>query len=102
MTTKQQSTLNSLKKKALLEKSTSQRKMDEAEQELWTLTASDMPDGKKIDAKVRDIEKLRGDQRLAFIRSVGEAAQALTDEQRQVLLGIAQPEAHKDHQLPAK
>jgi hypothetical protein len=89
LTTKQQATLNSLKEKALLEKSTSQRKIDEAEQELWTLTASDQPDATKIDAKVRDIEKLRGDQRLAFIRAVGQAAKTLTDEQRQALLGTS-------------
>jgi hypothetical protein len=87
LTTQQQTTLNGLKEKALLDKSTSQRKIDEAEQELWALTASDRPDAAKIDAKVREIEKLRGDQRLAFIRAVGEAAKVLTDEQRKTLLG---------------
>ncbi len=102
LTTKQLATLNGLKEKALLEKSSSQRKIDEAEQELWTLTASDKPDATKIDAKVRDIEKLRGDQRLPFIRSVGEAAQVLTDEQRQALLGNAadksdKPDPHAGH-----
>jgi hypothetical protein len=95
LTTKQQATLNGLKEKALLEKSTSQRKIDEAEQELWTLTASDKPDAAKIEAKVREIEKQRGDQRLAFIRSVGEAAKVLTDEQRQALLGTAADKAEK-------
>lgn len=93
LTTKQQTTLNGLKEKALLEKSTSQRKIDEAEQELWTLTASDQPDATKIDAKVRDIEKLRGDQRMGFIRSVGEAAKVLADDQRKSLLGTADKHA---------
>ena len=102
LTTKQQATLNGLKEKALLEKSTSQRKIDETEQELWTITASDKPDATKIDTRVREIEKLRGDQRLAFIRAVGESAQVLTDEQRQVLLGNTKPDAHKAHQPPAK
>jgi Spy/CpxP family protein refolding chaperone len=102
LTTKQQTDLNGLKEKALLEKSTFQRKMDEAEQELWTLTASDKPDATKIDAKVREIEKLRGDQRLAFIRAVGEAAQVLTDEQRQALLGNAKPQAHQHTAPPSK
>jgi Spy/CpxP family protein refolding chaperone len=60
---------------------------------LWELTAADQPDAAKIEAKVREVEKLRGDQRLAFIRAVGEAAQVLTDEQRKVLLGFAQPAA---------
>ena len=91
--------MNGLKEKALLEKSSSQRKIDDAEQELWTLTASDKPDAIKTDAKVRDIEKLRGDQRLAFIRAVGEAAKTLTDEQRQALLGTAadKPDPHAAH-----
>jgi hypothetical protein len=91
LTTKQQAALNGLKEKALLEKSTFQRKIDEAEQELWTLTASDQPDASKIEAKVKEIEKLRGDQRLAFIRAVGEAAKVLTDQQRKTLLGELAP-----------
>jgi hypothetical protein len=95
LTTKQQTALNGLKEKSLLEKSSSQRKIDEAEQELWTLTASDKPDAAKIEAKVREIEKQRGDQRLAFIRAVGEAAKVLTDEQRQALLGTAADKADK-------
>jgi Spy/CpxP family protein refolding chaperone len=95
LTTKQQTALNGLKEKVLLEKSTFQRKIDEAEQELWTLTASDQPDAAKIEAKVKEIEKLRGDQRLAFIRAVGEAAKVLTDEQRTALLGQAADKTDK-------
>jgi hypothetical protein len=100
LTSKQQTDLNGLKEKALLEKSSSQRKIDEAEQELWGLTASDKPDATTIEAKIREIEKLRGDQRLAFIRAVGEAAKGLTDEQRQALLGSAPPQAHQ-HGAPS-
>lgn len=37
------------------------------------------------------------DQRLAFIRAVGEAAKVLTDEQRKVLLGQAKPGVHTAH-----
>jgi Spy/CpxP family protein refolding chaperone len=66
-----------------------ERKVEEAEQELWELTASDTPDAAAIEAKVREIEKLRGDQRMAFIRAVGEAAKQLTDEQRRALVGVA-------------
>jgi hypothetical protein len=95
LTTKQQTALNSIKQKALLDKSTSQRKIDEAEQDLWELTASDKPNASKIETKIREIEKLRGDQRMAFIRAVGQAAKVLTDEQRQVLLGLVQPKADK-------
>ncbi|MCI0456025.1 MAG: hypothetical protein L0Z62_03475 [Gemmataceae bacterium] len=102
LTTKQKTALGSAKQKALLGKATAQRKIEEAEQELWELTGSDEPDAAKIETKVRAIEKLRGDQRLAFIRSVGEAAKLLTDEQRQVLLGTVQPKADKAHVHPSK
>jgi hypothetical protein len=95
LTTKQRTALNGLKEKALLAKSSSQRKIDEAEQELWTLTSSDQPDAAKIEAKVRAIEKLRGGQRLAFIRAVGEAAKVLTDERRKALLGMTPDKADK-------
>lgn len=88
LTTEQQTALNQAKEKGLLEQSSFQRKIDDAEQELWTLTSSDKPEASKIDAKVREIEKLRGDQRLAFIRAVGEAAKVLTAEQRMSLLGV--------------
>lgn len=91
LTTEQQTTLNQIKERALLAKADSQRKIDQAEQELWELTSADQPDATKIEAKVREIEKLRGDQRLAFIRVVGEAAQVLTPEQVQSLSGQAPP-----------
>src|SRR5690606_30092844 len=91
LTSEQQTSLNSIEETALLEQATTQRQIDEAEQGLWTLTASDEPDAKKIDAKVREIEKLRGDQRIAFIRAVGEAANVLTANQRQVLVGSSPP-----------
>lgn len=89
----QRKKLNRIKEKAVLGGSSCERKVEEAEQELWELTASDAPDAAAIEAKVREIEKLRGDQRLAFIRAVGEAAKVLTDDQRQTLAGTA-TEAH--------
>lgn len=102
LTTKQQAALNRAKEKALLEKATAQRKIDDAEQELWELTGTDEPDAAKIEAKIRHIEKLRSDQRMAFIQSVGNAAKILTDEQRQVLMGYAQPKTDKLHVHPSK
>jgi hypothetical protein len=42
---------------------------------------------------VREIEKLRADQRLTFIRAVGEAANLLTDDQRKLLIGAMQSAA---------
>jgi Spy/CpxP family protein refolding chaperone/outer membrane murein-binding lipoprotein Lpp len=88
LTADQKRTLAGIKEKALLGKASSQRKVEEAEQELWALTASDRPDAGKIEAKVREVERLRGDQRLTFIRAVGEAAKVLTDGQRKALLGM--------------
>jgi hypothetical protein len=109
-TTAQRTSLNQIKEKALLDKSSLQRKIDEAKQQLWTLTASDQPDAKKIEEKVREIERLRSDQRLNVIRAVGDAAKVLTDEQRQALLSgspamppePADPHAgHKHGEKPA-
>lgn len=91
LSTQQQAALNQIKQNALLSKSTTQRQIDEAEQELWALTGADEPDAVQIQAKVQTIEKLRGEQRMAFIQSVAEAAKVLTAEQRQVLLGITVP-----------
>jgi hypothetical protein len=100
LSTEQKTKLAQMKQKATTEKATAQRKIEEGEQQLWELTAADQPDAAKIEAKVREVEKLRGDQRLAFIRSVGESAQVLTDEQRKILLGQAQPAAPAPHAHP--
>ena len=96
----QRKRLNRIKQKALLDGSSCGRKVDEAEQELWELTASDSPDAAAIEAKVREIEKLRGDRRLAFIRAVGEAAKVLTDDQRRTLVGTAMESSSRP--APAK
>ena len=85
----QQKKLNQIKQKALTGSSSCKRKVEEGEQELWELTASDTPDAAAIEAKVHEVEKLKGNQRLLFIRAVGEAAKVLTDDQRQALAGTA-------------
>ena len=105
LTSRQQGDLSRLKEKALLAKATAQRRIDEAEQELWTLTSSDEPDAAKIETRIQEIEKMRGSQRMALIRAVGDAAKLLTDEQRQVLLGTgadkaAKPDPHAGHKQP--
>jgi hypothetical protein len=91
LTTEQTVALNKAKEQALLARGTADRKVEQAEQELWTLTASDQPDAATIEAKIGEIEKTRGDARLAFIRAVGEASKLLTNEQRQILTGFAPP-----------
>ena len=91
LTTEQQAGLNKAKEQAALAKSTADRAVLQAEQELWTLTAADEPDAAKIEGKIAEIGKVRGDERLAFIHAVGEASKLLTDEQRKILTGFAPP-----------
>ncbi len=91
LSTEQTAALNKAKEQALLAKSTTDRASEQAEQELWVLTASDQPDAAKIEIKIREIGKLTGDARLAFIRAIGEASKFLTVEQRKSLTGFAPP-----------
>lgn len=101
LTAEQSARLSQVKQRAAAGRADAQRKVEAAEQQLWELTASDQPDAAKIEAKVREVEKLRGDQRLAFIRAVGEAAQVLTDDQRKAVVTIPpaelSPEEHAGH-----
>lgn len=90
LTDEQQKKLNTIKESSLLATSTAQREIAEAEQELWKLTAAAEPDIKKIEAKAKEIAQLQVATRIAFIRSVGEAASVLTKEQRQALVGEGQ------------
>ncbi len=89
LTSEQQAGLNRIKERALLERGKAERGIEQAEQELWVLTGADRPDAGKVEAKAREIERLRTDQRLAFIQAVGEATKLLTPEQRSRLLGTA-------------
>ena len=91
LTLEQQAGLNQAKQQAAFSKSTADLATTQVEQELWMLTAADQPDVTQIEAKIRALEKLRGDERLAFIRAVGEASKLLTDEQRKSLSGFAPP-----------
>lgn len=91
LTLEQQTALSQKKEQALLQQADFQRKTEQAEQELWVLTAADQPDAMAIDKKVQEIAKLQGDQRVAFIRACGEAAKVLTDEQRRQLTGMLPP-----------
>ena len=95
LTDQQQSTLNGIKERALLERSNADRRVEEAEQELWVLTGADQPDAGKIQAKAREIEQIRTEQRLAFITAVGEATKVLTAEQRDQLLGVSNMQQHE-------
>ena len=83
----QQAALTKLKEQALAAKTGTDRQIEQAEQEMATLTSVDQPDAAKIEAKVREIEKLHTDERLSFIRAVGDAAKLLTEDQRKTLTG---------------
>lgn len=89
LTAQQQTALNTIKERALLERANAERRIEQGEQELWALTGTDQPDAAKIQAKAREIEQLRTSQRLAFIQAVGEATKVLTPEQRTQVLGMA-------------
>jgi Spy/CpxP family protein refolding chaperone len=91
LSTEQQMKLNQIKEQAALNKASASRSVQEAEQDLWTLTAADQPDNTQIEAKIAEIEKLKGDARLRFISTIGEAANILNDEQRKSLTGFAPP-----------
>ena len=88
LSVEQTTSLNGIKQRSLLDQSAAQRKVDEAEQALWVLTAADQPDAAAIEAKVREIEKLKSDARLVFVRAIGEAANVLNPEQRKMVLGM--------------
>ena len=92
----QKTKLNKAKQKSKLHSLKLDREIEQAEQELWELTSAGTPDIKKIDSKIRSIEKLKGDQRLAFIRAVGESAKLLTDKQVKVLIGEEKSSPAKD------
>ncbi len=97
----QQAALIKLKEQSLTAKADTDRQIELAEKEMATLTSADQPDAAKIEAKVRDIEKLRTNERLSFIRAVGEAAKLLTDDQRRVLTGAMQTAAPSPSSAPA-
>ena len=87
LTADQKSKLNRLKEKAMLDQASEQRKIDQAEQELYSLTGADQLDTSQVQAKIGEIEKLRAGQRMNFIQTVGEASNVLTHDQHLALLG---------------
>ena len=94
----QRAQLARIQEQSTLHQASTDRQIAEAEQELWVLTSAGEPDASAIDAKVREIATLSADQRIAFIRSVGEAAEVLTDSQRSVMVGefAASPETSSE------
>lgn len=101
-TPEQQAALNRIKEAALLTQATSERKIAQAEQDLWYLTGSDKPNMGKIETKTKDMEALRTEKRLAYIRSVRAATKILTPDQRSTLLRKPSPPAQMAASSPLK
>jgi Spy/CpxP family protein refolding chaperone len=59
-----------------------------AQIDLGTLLGADPVDLAKVEAKVRDIERFRGDLRIARIRAIEQAKAQLTAEQRSRLVSL--------------
>lgn len=90
LTSEQQSRLRQIMERALLERGNADRAIEQAEQELWTLTGNGT-DTARVEAKIAEIERARTNQRVEFIRSAGEAIGVLTAEQRTALQGTMSP-----------
>ena len=86
LTSDQQSRLRQIMERALLERGNRDRAIEQAEQELWALTG-DGTDSARAEAKIAEIERTRANQRIDFIRAVGEAVDVLAAEQRTALVG---------------
>lgn len=66
-----------------------------AEMDLAQLLDADSADMTKVESKVREVEKLKGDLRLARLRAIEEGKRTLSPEQRtklKELLGGSQPD----------
>jgi Spy/CpxP family protein refolding chaperone len=87
LTQDQSRTLKQIKEKAMLNRASEQRRIHQAEQELYEITGASQPDETRIEAKIVEIEKLRADGRTGFIRAVADASSVLTPQQRMALLG---------------
>lgn len=80
-------TLKHVKEKAMLNRASVQRGIDQAEQELYEFTGANQPEETRIETKIVEIEKLRADGRISFVRAVADASNVLTAKQRMALLG---------------
>jgi Spy/CpxP family protein refolding chaperone len=77
--------------------------IEAAERELAGLVRQEGPDLGQVEAKVRTIEKLRADLRIARIKTIAEGRAALTAEQRKKLeeFVAAGPRPHGDRRSEA-
>ena len=89
LTPEQQKKLTSLKESGAVAFATTQRKIDQKEQDLWVISSSEMPDIAKIETKIGEVARLTGQQRMDFIRTIGAAVGVLSDAQRKAVASQA-------------
>ena len=85
LTPEQRTKLSAIREIAVLAYATTQRKLDQGEQELWLLTAAARPDARGVEAKLSEIARLSTLQRMDYIRSIGQAVAVLSDTQQKML-----------------
>jgi len=74
---------------AMLGYATAQREIDQAEQDLWTLTSAPRPGAGGVEAKLTEIARPTTQRRMNYIRAVGQAVAHLTHAQQMLALAPA-------------
>ncbi len=82
----QKQELNRIRERAVLERAKRRAEIKSMELDVWQLTGLDKPNMSDIEAKIRSLEKARSDTRLNYLREVERAVNALTEQQRKLLL----------------
>jgi hypothetical protein len=93
LTAPQAKQLAKIQQASALAKSTFDRRLAEAEQQLWSLTGAETPSLDAIRRQTKTIADLGAEKRMAFIQSVVKAVEVLTPSQHKLLLGEDIPEA---------
>lgn len=85
LTAAQRTKLEAIRATAMLGHATTQRKIDQGEQDLWSLTSADRPDANRIEAKLTELARLSTQQRMDYIRAIGQAVAQLPEAQQKML-----------------
>lgn len=98
LTLEQQRRLAEIKEQTMLQDNEANRRIEAAEQRLWTLTGADEPQIGEVEKAAREIGETQVNRRLMFIRAVGTAASVLSEAQCQQLVGMAPADSgNQDH-----
>lgn len=85
LTQPQRTALTAIKMESEKEQASYSVQIEAGERALWLLTGAEQPDAMAVDAKIREIEALRSQQRFGFIQAVGKAGSILSPAQRSQL-----------------